>query len=74
MNLRGHTKKYSVERMFVELEKLQIKKMDEGAFEELERTKKQKNTLLTMHFGGKIREFTLYSQRDVCLMGIINSF
>jgi transposase len=48
MNLSGLTKKYSVERMFLELEKLQIVKKDDGTFEELERTKKQRDILTAL--------------------------
>ena len=48
MNLSGLTKKYSVERMFVELEKMQIIKKDDGTFEELERTKKQRDILTAL--------------------------
>ena len=48
MNLSGLTKKYSIERMFLELEKLQIIKKDDGSFEELERTKKQRDILTAL--------------------------
>ena len=48
MNLSGLTKKYNVERMFLELEKLQIIKKDDGSFEELERTKKQRDVLTAL--------------------------
>ncbi len=48
MNLSGLAKKYSVERMFLELEKLQIIKKDDGTFEELERTKKQRDILTAL--------------------------
>lgn len=43
MNLSGLTRKYSVERMFLELQKLQIIKRDDGTFEEFERTKKHRD-------------------------------
>lgn len=48
MNISGLTKKYSVERMFLELEKLQIIQKDDGSFEELERTKKQRYILTAL--------------------------
>ncbi|EQD39445.1 transposase, IS4 family protein, partial [mine drainage metagenome] len=48
MNLSGLIKKYSVERMFLELEKLQIIKKDDGSFEELERTRKQREILVAL--------------------------
>ncbi len=43
MNLSGLTKKYAVEKMFLELKKLLIIKKDDGSFEEFERTKKQRD-------------------------------
>ena len=48
MNLFGLAKKYSVGRMFLELEKLQIIKKDDGTFEKLERTKKQRDMLTAL--------------------------
>ena len=48
MYLSGLTKKYSVERLFLELEKLQIIKKDDGSFEELKRTKKQRDILTAL--------------------------
>ncbi|MHB8396207.1 MAG: hypothetical protein ACYDAZ_06865 [Thermoplasmataceae archaeon] len=51
MNLSGLAKKYSVERMFLELEKLQIIKKNAGTFEKLERTKKQRAILAAMEKG-----------------------
>ena len=48
MNISGLAKKYSVERMFMELEKLQIIRKDDGSFEELERTKKQRDILTAL--------------------------
>ena len=48
MNISGLTKKYSVERMFLELEKPQIIQKDDGSFEELERTKKQRDVLTAL--------------------------
>ena len=48
MNLSGLAKKYSVERMFLELEKLQIIKKYNGTFDELERTKKQRGILTAL--------------------------
>jgi transposase len=48
MNLSGPTKKYSVERMFLELERLQIIKKGGGSFEFLERTKKQRDILTAL--------------------------
>ena len=48
MNLSWLTKKYSVERMFLELKKLQIIKKNEGSFEEFERTKKQRDIITAL--------------------------
>ena len=48
MNLSGLTKKYFIERLFLELEKLQVIKKDKGSFEELERTKKQRDILTAL--------------------------
>ncbi len=48
MNLSGPTKKYSVERMFLALERLQIIKKGGGSFEFLERTKKQRDILTAL--------------------------
>ena len=62
MNISGLTKKCSVERMFMELEKLQITKTDKGSFEELERTKKKSDilTLLEKISWGKYEAFRFH--------------
>lgn len=48
MNISGLTKKYSIERSFLELEKLQKIRKDEGSFDELERTNKQRDILTAL--------------------------